>query len=108
MGTKKKVTYTNQQISQMQEATIVTAPIFHKKKPKSKAEVIGGWLVYWAISWGITLLLLFATGLSEQMNRSSIPWWVQSFIIPSTPFLLTLVWSIFKLKKVRKQKDAGD
>lgn len=95
-------------IDEIQEAVVVTAPIFRKKQPKSKAGVIGGWLAYWIISFLITYLLMNATGLFEQINRTGIPMWVEYFVFPSIPFLLTLVWSVAKTKKNRKQKDAGD
>ena len=89
-------------IDEIQEAVVVTAPIFRKKQPKSKAGVIGGWLAYWAISWLITLLLLVATGLAEQMQRVYVPWWAQNIIIPSIPFVITLIWTTLRAKKVRK------
>lgn len=94
-------------IDEIQEAMVVSAPIFRKKQPKSKAGVIGGWIAYWIISWLITFLLLAATGLSEQMNKVGTPLIVEFFVIPSIPFLLTLIWSAFKFNKVKKQKDAG-
>jgi hypothetical protein len=95
-------------IDEIQEAEIVAAPIFHKIQPKSRAAVIGGWLVYWFISWLIIFPLLVATGLTEQLQRSNTPWWLGSLVIPSVPFMLTLIWSIFRLKKGKEQKDAGD
>lgn len=95
-------------IDEIQEAVIVAAPIFRKKQPKSKAGVIGGWLVYWVVSWPMALLVIDATGIGEQMISHHVPWWVHTFIITSVPFLLTLAWSVFKSEKVRKQKDAGD
>lgn len=95
-------------IDEIQEAVIVTAPIFRKKQPKSKAGVIGGWIIYWFVTFLITYLLMSATGLFEQMNRTDIPMVVEFFVFPSIPFLLTLVWSIVKTKRNRKQKDAGD
>lgn len=95
-------------IDEIQEAVVVMAPIFRKKQPKSKAGVIGGWIAYWIISWLITFLLLAATGLFEQMNKVRIPLIVEFFVIPSIPFLLTLIWSAFKFKKIKKQKEAGD
>lgn len=95
-------------IDEIQEAVIVGAPIVQNKMPKSMAGVIGGWLVYWFISWLIVFLLLVATGLSEQLQRSNTPWWLGSFVIPSVPFMSTLIWSIFRLKKGKEQKDAGD
>ena len=95
-------------IDKIQEAVVVPAPTFRKKQPKSKAGVIAGWIAYWIISWLITFLLLVATGLSEQMNKVGIPLIVEFFVIPSIPFLLTLIWSVFKSRKAKKQKDAGD
>ena len=95
-------------INEIQEAVVISAPIFRKKQPKSKAGVIGGWIAYWVLSWLITFLLLVATGSSEQMNKVGIPLIVEFFVIPSMPFLLTLIWSEFKFKKVKKQKDAGN
>lgn len=95
-------------IEEIQEAEVVTAPIFRKKQPKSKAGVVFGWLIYWIVSWVIIFLFMCATGLYEQLLLSSMPWWVACFIIPSVPFLLTLIWTVIQFKKVKKQKDAGD
>lgn len=89
-------------IDEIQEAVVVSAPIFRKKQPKSKAGVVGGWLVYWVVSWAITSLFIVATGLGEQMMSAHVPWWVNAFIIPSVPFLLTLIWSVLKSKKAKK------
>lgn len=95
-------------INEIQEAVIVTAPMFRKKQPKSKAGIIRGWLAYWTASWLITYLLMMATGLSEQIIKARIPIVVQIFVFPSIPFFLTLIWSAFKSKKVRNKKEAGD
>ena len=95
-------------IDEIREAVVVSAPIFRKKQPKSKAGVVGGWLVYWAVSWVLTVLIIVATGLSERMIQASMPLVLQFFVIPSIPFLLTLIWSVFKSKKAKKQKDSGD
>lgn len=95
-------------IDEIQEAVVVTAPIFRKKQPRSKSEVICGWLIYWFVTFLIAYLLMSATGSFEQINRADIPITVEYFVFPSIPFLLTLVWSVVKTKKNRKQKDAGD
>ena len=95
-------------IDKIQEAVVVPAPIFRKKQPKSKAGVVGGWLIYWFVTFLIAYLLMSATGSFEQINRANIPITVEYFVFPSIPFLLTLVWSVANTKKNRKQKEAGD
>lgn len=95
-------------IDEIQEAVIVSAPIFRKKQPKSKASAIIGWFVYFAITWFITSMLLMATGINEQLTRTTMPLFVQLGVIPSMPFFLTLMWSICKAKKAKRIVDAGD
>lgn len=94
-------------IDEIQEAEIVAAPIFHKIQPKSRAAVIGGWLVYWFISWLIIFPLLVAIGLTEQLQRLNVPWWLIFLVIPSVPFMLTLLLSLLHPKNSIKE-DAGD
>ena len=92
-------------INQIQEAVVVGAPIVQKKMPKSKAGVICGWIVYYIVTFIITELLLVITTISEQPFYHSLPLVVSLWLIPSLPFLLTLL--ILVLQSILRKKKAG-
>ena len=78
-------------LDEIQEAIIVSAPIFRKKAQKSKIALIAGWGVYYLITWMITTMLLWAIGAEEKFIEARTPIWVSSWLIPSIPFSICSV-----------------
>ena len=96
-----------QSFNQIQEAVVVDAPIVQKKMPKSKAGTIFGWLVYYFITWLITWLFLMATGISEQNFYRAMPLWAEIWLIPSLPFIITLISVLINAHDLKRKKAGG-
>jgi hypothetical protein len=93
-------------IDEIQEAVIVGAPIIQNKMPKSRFGIVFGWIVYYAVTFVIAMLFVMITGIFEQPFYGNLPFLVQIWLIPSIPFILTLL--LLLRPKRNMKKDAGD
>lgn len=91
---------------EIQEAHIVSAPGMSKiTKKQSKTSVIFGWLVYLVVSYIFTDLLIII--ITDSYNRIKVPLWV-IFLLPSVPFILTLVLKIVASLRNKKHTNHED
>ena len=88
-------------INEIQEAVIVNAPVFRSKPPKTKAGALVGWLVYYFVTFIIMSLLVVITGIFEQSFYRNLPFFIQTWLIPSLPFILTLIYAVYKIRKLK-------
>lgn len=88
-------------LNEIQEARIVSVPGMSRiTKKRSLGTIIAGWIAYLIISYIFTELLLIIT--TDAWNNTKMPLWA-IFILPSTPFLLTLFFKIIAIKKHTNQ-----